>query len=266
MLVADGGLEPVAVVLDVDDGEAGDLGRPAARPGVIVVRPSSSAVSGPRKRRACRLDGDRAAGAVGERRGELVADGGAALGPLALLVDDEGVLREGRGGGRGVARVERLRERRDQRGDGLGVVGLSCRLAGRRGRPLPGLPSRIPGLPSPGKSRVPPRRTRWRPVSFLSLLGEFRGERLAVLSRWTERFSLSTRGRRCELGSCVFSSDRDPCGRRRVYAYSDTAGETNEPPPRTASTAGIKSMAAVRLSTNPATPALRICVATVGSS
>ena len=51
VLVADGGLQPLAVVLDVDDGEAADLGRPA--PGaVIVVRPSSSAVSGPRKRRA----------------------------------------------------------------------------------------------------------------------------------------------------------------------------------------------------------------------
>ena len=49
-LVADGGLEPVAVVLDVDGGEAGDLGRPAASAGVIVARPSSRAVSGPRKR------------------------------------------------------------------------------------------------------------------------------------------------------------------------------------------------------------------------
>ncbi len=54
--------------------------------------------------------------------------------------------------------------------------------------------------------------------------------------------------------------------RHCVYPDSDIAGETNEPPPSTASTAGIKSTAAVRLSTNPATPALRICAATVGSS
>ena len=163
MLVADGGLEPVAVVLDVDDGEAGDLGRARPRPGVMVVRPSSSAVSGPRKRSASVSMAMVLPGIVGERRGELVADGGAALGPLALLVDDEGVLRVRRGGGRGVARVEGLRERRDQRGDGLGVVGplvagaatlaavAAVAVAGGSSRP-----SRIPGLPSPGKSRVPP--------------------------------------------------------------------------------------------------------------
>ena len=50
-LVVDGRLEPAAIALDVNDGVASDLGRPAPA-GVMVVRPSSSAVSGPRKRSA----------------------------------------------------------------------------------------------------------------------------------------------------------------------------------------------------------------------
>ena len=112
----------------------------------MVVRPSSSAVRG-QGNAGIPHDGDGAAGIVGERRGELVADSSAALGPRATLVDDQSVLRVRRRGGGGVARVERLRERRDQRGDGLLV--LARRLAGAAaGRACSGLRPR-PGLCAP---------------------------------------------------------------------------------------------------------------------
>ena len=218
----------------------------------MVVRPSSSAVSGPRKRSDVDLDGDRAPGIVGERRGELVADGGAALGPLALLVDDEGRLRVGRGGGRGVARVERLDERIEKRLDRLLVV-----------------------APTGGGARPPARlasaRRPDRPGSLRRLLG-VQARQIASAARRLERAGLIRPPLGVQAKHAVFRSARShrccdhPTREIFVYADSDTAGETNEPPPRTASTAGIKSMAAVRLSTNPATPALRICAATVGSS
>ena len=73
-------------------------------------------------------------GIVRERRGQADPGWRAALGPLALLVDDEGVLGEGRRGCRGVAHIERLRERRHQRGDGVGVVSPFGRQFGHLGR------------------------------------------------------------------------------------------------------------------------------------
>src|SRR5262249_49888783 len=118
----------------VEGGEAGDLGD-ASRPGRRDGRPPllERRVGSEDTQRVHR-DGDRAAGAVGESRGEPGPDGGAALGALALLVYNQGVLDISRSGGGGVARIERLRERRDQRGERFLVVAVAdgprC---GRRG-------------------------------------------------------------------------------------------------------------------------------------
>ena len=121
--VANGGLKPVAVFLDVNGGEAADLGCPGA-----IARSDGGPALLERRLRAeepqgVDLDRDRAARGVLERRGELVADGGTSKGALALLVDDQGPRREGRGDGRGVAGIECLREGLDQGPDGPGVVG-----------------------------------------------------------------------------------------------------------------------------------------------
>ena len=121
--VANGGLKPVAVFLDVNGGEAADLGCPGAiarsdgGPALLEHRLQAEEPQG------VDLDRDRAARGVLERCGELVADGGTSKGALALLVDDQGPRREGRGDGRGVAGIECLREGLDQGPDGPDVVG-----------------------------------------------------------------------------------------------------------------------------------------------
>ena len=182
-LVADGGLEPLAVFLDVDDGEASDLGhrtgpgRRDGRPPLLECRVGAEEAQG------VHLDRDRAAGGFGERRGELSADGGAALGPLAVLVNDQGILCKSRRGGGGVALIECLCECRDEIGDRLFIVAEICRPSWR---PKGAFPSaRIPGRPGPGKSRARARPATDRRVSFLSLLFTVRGQRLAVLDRRT---------------------------------------------------------------------------------
>ena len=165
MLVADGGLEPLAALLDVDRGEAGDLGCA----GTGGRRDRCAAHLERRLRaeetQAIDLDRDRAAGIVGERCGVLVADGGAALGPLAALVDNDRRLCVRGGGGGGVAGVERLDERIEKRLDRLLVVastsrGSPCHLRRWRFVQSPDLPepaSSTPGRSGPSRShRSPP--------------------------------------------------------------------------------------------------------------
>src|SRR5208337_1908592 len=121
--VANGGLEPVAVFLDVHGGEAADLGCPGATarsdggPALLEYRLQAE------EPQRADLDRDPTAWSALERRGELVADGGTSKGALALFVDDQGPRREGRGDGRGVAGIEGLREGLDQGPDGPCVVG-----------------------------------------------------------------------------------------------------------------------------------------------
>src|SRR5271157_5819829 len=121
--VANGGLKPVAVFLDVNGGEAADLGCPGATarsdggPALLEHRLQAE------EPQRVDLDRDPTAWSVLERRNELVADGGTSKGALALLVDDQGPRREGRGDGRGVAGIECFREGLDQGPDGPGVVG-----------------------------------------------------------------------------------------------------------------------------------------------
>src|SRR5208337_2396473 len=120
--IANGGLEPVAVFLHVDCGEAGDLRCPGAAarsdagPALLECRLQAE------EPQRVDLDRDPTAWGILERRGELIADGGTAEGALSLLVDDQGTAREGRGDGPGVAGIECLRERLDQGPDGPGVV------------------------------------------------------------------------------------------------------------------------------------------------
>src|SRR5262249_10837603 len=105
-----------------EGGEASDLGH-APRSGRGDGRPPllERRVGAEETHRVHR-DGDGAAGAVGEPRGEPGPDGGAALGAPALLVYDQGVLDLRRGAGTGVARIERLRERRPERGQRLLIL------------------------------------------------------------------------------------------------------------------------------------------------
>ena len=68
-------------------------------------------------------DGDRAPGVVGERGGVLVADRGAALDPVAVLVDDDRRLLSFKWPrGCGIARVERLGELFEKHPDGFLIL------------------------------------------------------------------------------------------------------------------------------------------------
>ena len=111
-----------SVLLDVDGGEAGDLGCAGTR----GWRDRRAALLEGRLRaeetERVDLDGDRAPGIVGERRGVLVADGGPSFDSLASLVDDDRRLRVRGGGGLGVASVECLDERIEKRLDRLLIV------------------------------------------------------------------------------------------------------------------------------------------------
>ena len=130
----------------VISGNPPDSGRRDGRPPFLERRVGAEETEG------IDLDFDGAARAAGERCGQPSADGGAAMGPLAKFVNDQGILCKGRRGRGGIAPIERLGECRDEVGDRLFI-------GGQLWRPKESDPSAgFPGRSSPGKSRPIVRR------------------------------------------------------------------------------------------------------------
>ncbi len=125
--IANGGLQPVTLFLDVYGDEPADVGYSSA-----VARSDGGPAFlecriGAQEPQRGDLEGDLAARGVLERGGELVTNGGTTLGALTLLVDDQGPRGESRGGCPGIAGIESFRERLEQSPDGLLVGGAILR-------------------------------------------------------------------------------------------------------------------------------------------